>query len=1142
MMAASQPLIGGKVFAICSVLCLISSLCESSGHHSKQGVKRREQGEEGGRLSEFIGRFDFVQYDTTHPAARDGRRAKRNANIAGHNGQPGGADKVEQGNSILYAAIDHGHGPLTSTMELNASANDDNNNSSVSHYTQSSLIDNDGGRSVTPATSSLSSSDKSSSSHDKQSTKANGNTRTLNPREPSSSQSSSRTVPHEQVLQIDFIANGRPFKLRLKPDAESVFSPDLIIESSEGKPIRVSLDHIYSGHLENEPNSRVYGSLDENGIFEGKMFTDSGTYYVERADRYFPSLNSSQRMPGHSVIYMSEDVSHPYLETLGAGCGSGAKQGETRQWMDRVSNSGVEEPEMEDPKVTAGKNKYKLKDVARAKRSPQGFPFDFSTPTLSFSSGGRRDNGARPEDIWSRNAQSRISHDRKDFYPPQSPVTTQFPSSTIKKRACSLYIQTDTYLWDHIRKEVSSDFKAREEIASLVAQHIKAVNHIYENSDFNGIRGLKFIVQRLKINDTFSCSPEKRDHNPFCSPNIDVSNFLNLNSQFNHNDFCLAYIFTYRDFSGGTLGLAWVASTSGASGGICEKYKSYTENIHGRQVQTKRSLNTGIITFVNYNSRVPPKVSELTLAHEIGHNFGSPHDYPLDCRPGGTQGNFIMYSSATSGERANNNKFSPCSIRNISSVLHAVFNNEGKENCFQEDNGPFCGNKIVEEGEECDCGYDQKECTEQCCYPKEIEPYKDQDPNAQPCTRRRGAICSPSEGPCCSETCRYERSHKLCRHESECTYESFCNGYRAACPAAPAKPNKTECNGGTQVCWRGHCVGSICQKYDLEECFLTSKSGAKSDEMCEVACQRGSDSTSCRRTSEIIQMRNISGLKLRPGSPCNDFQGYCDVFQRCRAVDAEGPLAKLKNLLFNQETIRSIKIWITTYWWACMLMGVAIMLFMAAFIKCCAVHTPSSNPKKKPALRISDTLRRPADTLRRKRQRQNQARIQSGRTNDPLGSTLAVQVPPSSAGPPIPMQPSAPPPVHHQYPTVSSSGQGYQRQSMSHSQATTQLVVALPPETSGSSGYSGGHRGASIQPIAPPPQYLTEPPPPYPGHGPPLPPRPTAPNSVTGPTHGYGEGRGHYNRRSGNAVVAAGHRQTGNLSAPHQRQSHFVDK
>ena len=48
-----------------------------------------------------------------------------------------------------------------------------------------------------------------------------------------------------------------------------------------------------------------------------------------------------------------------------------------------------------------------------------------------------------------------------------------------------------------------------------------------------------------------------------------------------------------RDFTGGTLGLAWVASASGASGGICEKYKTYAENINGINHKAKRSLHTG---------------------------------------------------------------------------------------------------------------------------------------------------------------------------------------------------------------------------------------------------------------------------------------------------------------------------------------------------------------------------------------------------------------------------------------------------------------------------------------------------------------------------------------------------------------------
>lgn len=68
----------------------------------------------------------------------------------------------------------------------------------------------------------------------------------------------------------------------------------------------------------------------------------------------------------------------------------------------------------------------------------------------------------------------------------------------------------------------------------------------------------------FQIDDDEACEHKwTGEKNQFCSENIDVSNFLNLHSLGNHEDFCLAYVFTYRDFTGGTLGLAWVASASG---------------------------------------------------------------------------------------------------------------------------------------------------------------------------------------------------------------------------------------------------------------------------------------------------------------------------------------------------------------------------------------------------------------------------------------------------------------------------------------------------------------------------------------------------------------------------------------------------
>ena len=73
---------------------------------------------------------------------------------------------------------------------------------------------------------------------------------------------------------------------------------------------------------------------------------------------------------------------------------------------------------------------------------------------------------------------------------------------------------------------------------------------------------------------------------------------------------------TIRDFDGGVLGLAWVAQPpGGSSGGICQERIDLSVG--------SRSLNTAIVTYLNYGSRQPRTVASITIAHEFGHNFGS---------------------------------------------------------------------------------------------------------------------------------------------------------------------------------------------------------------------------------------------------------------------------------------------------------------------------------------------------------------------------------------------------------------------------------------------------------------------------------------------------------------------------------------
>ena len=102
---------------------------------------------------------------------------------------------------------------------------------------------------------------------------------------------------------------------------------------------------------------------------------------------------------------------------------------------------------------------------------------------------------------------------------------------------------------------------------------------------------------------------------------------------------------------------------------------------------------------------------------------------------------------SSSGSSEDNLRFSSCSLEDMNKKLDSILRNSS-QTCFvareQEDyrSPGFCGNLLVEEGEECDCGLDLRRCADPCCYPGLLSPSdRETNASARPCHTHTSRQC-----------------------------------------------------------------------------------------------------------------------------------------------------------------------------------------------------------------------------------------------------------------------------------------------------------------------------------------------------------------------------------------------------------------
>ncbi|KAK7918635.1 hypothetical protein WMY93_009919 [Mugilogobius chulae] len=173
------------------------------------------------------------------------------------------------------------------------------------------------------------------------------------------------------------------------------------------------------------------------------------------------------------------------------------------------------------------------------------------------------------------------------------------------------------------------------------------------------------------------------------------------------------------------------------------------------------------------------------VAHELGHNLGMNHDSGR-CK---CDGGCIMDGASGSFSTCSENDFENLLLRGGGECLKNVPSHSDIVGIAK------CGNGLLEEGEQCDCGTPE-ECKDKCC-------------DAATCKFTKGSVCAA--GRCCQD-CQLKVAGTPCRRsENSCDLPEFCTGKNAFCPDDFYIMDGLQCQSGAAYCYEGRC-----QTYDYQ--------------------------------------------------------------------------------------------------------------------------------------------------------------------------------------------------------------------------------------------------------------------------------------------------------------------------------------